>query len=116
MPQSLKHSMRPPLNRLPAVQLLRMIASREVSCEMVTHSFVDAVEQREGEVHAFAWFEAERALNIARGFDRGAKSGPLMGLPVAVKDVIDTVGHRNRARIADLCRARTRVPMRRASR
>ena len=49
--------MRPPLNRLPAAQLLRMIASREVTCEMVTHSFVDAVEQREGEVHAFAWFE-----------------------------------------------------------
>ncbi|MEO8188517.1 MAG: amidase, partial [Burkholderiaceae bacterium] len=84
--------MRPPLNRLPAAQLLRMIASREVTCEMVTHSFVDAVEQREGEVHAFAWFEAERALNSARGFDRGAKSGPLMGLPVAVKDVIDTAG------------------------
>ena len=61
--------MRPPLNRLPAAQLLRMIASREVTCEMVTHSFVDAVEQRESDVHAFAWFEAERALNIARGFD-----------------------------------------------
>jgi Asp-tRNA(Asn)/Glu-tRNA(Gln) amidotransferase A subunit family amidase len=84
--------MRPPLNRLPAAHLLRMIESREVTCEVVTHSFVDAIEQREGEVHAFAWFEAERALNIARGFDRGAKSGPLMGLPVAVKDVIDTAG------------------------
>ena len=85
--------MRPPLNRLPAVQLLHMIESREVTCEMVTHSFVDAVEQREDEVHAFAWFEAERALNIARTFDRGAKAGaPLMGLPVAVKDVIDTAG------------------------
>jgi Asp-tRNA(Asn)/Glu-tRNA(Gln) amidotransferase A subunit family amidase len=84
--------MRPPLNRLPAVQLLHMIESREVTCEVVTHSFIDAVEQRESEVHAFAWFEAERALNIARAFDRGAKSAPLMGLPVAVKDVIDTAG------------------------
>ena len=84
--------MRPPLNRLPAVQLLHMIESREVTCEMVTHSFVDAVEQREGEVHVFAWFEAERALKIARAFDRNAKSGPLRGLPVAVKDVIDTAG------------------------
>ena len=84
--------MRPPLNRLPAVQLLHMIESREVTCEMVTHSFVDAVEQREGEIHAFAWFEADRALNSARGFDDGAKSAPLRGLPVAVKDVIDTSG------------------------
>ena len=82
--------MRPPLNRLSATQLLRMIVSREVTCETVTHSFVDAIEQRESEVHAFAWFDAERALNIARKFDRGAKVSPLMGLPVAVKDVIDT--------------------------
>ena len=94
--------MRPPLNRLSAAQLLRMIASREVTCEMVTHSFVDAVEQREDEVHAFAWIEPERALNIARGFDGGAKAGPLTGLPVAVKDVIDTAGIAYRARITDL--------------
>src|SRR5918993_4595479 len=84
--------MRPPLNRLPAAQLLRMLASGEVTCEMVTHSFIDAVEQREGDVHSFAWFEAERALNIARGFDGGTKSGPLLGLPVGVKDVIETAG------------------------
>ena len=69
-----------------------MLASREVTCEMVTHSFVDAIEQREGDVHAFAWFEAERAMNMARGFDNGKKAGPLRGLPVAVKDIIDTEG------------------------
>ncbi len=84
--------MRPPLNRLSAAQLLRMIVSREVTCETVTHSFVDAIEQRESEVHAFTWFDAERALSIAREFDRGAKVSSLMGLPVAVKDVIDTAG------------------------
>ena len=84
--------MRPPLNRLPAAQLLRMLSSRDVSCEVVTHSFIDAIEQREGDVHAFAWFEPDRALKIARSFDAGTKSGPLLGLPVAVKDVIDTAG------------------------
>ena len=82
--------MRPPLNRLPAAQLCRMLAAREVTCEVVTHSFIDAIEQRERDVHAFAWFEPDRALNIARGFDGGTPSGPLFGLPVAVKDVIDT--------------------------
>jgi Asp-tRNA(Asn)/Glu-tRNA(Gln) amidotransferase A subunit family amidase len=84
--------MRPPLNRLPAAQLVRMIASREVTCEAVTHSFVDAVGQRESEVRAFAWIDPERALNIARGFDRSAKIGLLGGLPIAIKDVIDTAG------------------------
>jgi len=84
--------MRPPLNRLSAAQLVRMIASREVTCEAVTHSFVDAVGQRENEVRAFAWIDAQRALNAARDFDVGAKFGLLAGLPVAVKDVIDTAG------------------------
>ena len=84
--------MRPPLNRLSATQLARMIAAGDVTCEMVTHSFVDAVEQREHEVHAFAWFDAARALDVARGFDRSGKFGPLAGLPIAVKDIIDTAG------------------------
>ncbi len=84
--------MRPPLNRLPAAQLVRMIASREVTCEAVTHSFVDAVGQRESEVRAFACIDTERALNIARGIDLSAKFGLLGGLPVAIKDVIDTAG------------------------
>ena len=54
--------MKTPLNRLPAAQLARMIAAHEVSCEAVTHSFVDAVREREREVRAFAWFDAGRAL------------------------------------------------------
>ncbi len=86
--------MRPPLNRLPAIQLVRMIASGEVTCEAVTHSFIDAIKQREGEVHAFAWIDAERAMSIARGFDRTGQFGSLGGLPVAVKDVIDTASIR----------------------
>ena len=84
--------MRPPLNRLPAAQLARMLAARDVSCEAVTHSFLDAIEQRESEVRAFAWIDPARALDIARELDRGSARGPLHGLPVAVKDVIDTAG------------------------
>lgn len=82
--------MRLPLNRLPTVQLARMIAAREASCEAVTHSCLDAIEQREREVHAFAWINRERALHIAREFDRYPGRGVLYGLPLAVKDVIDT--------------------------
>jgi amidase len=82
--------MRTPLNRLPANRLARMIAAHEVSCEAVTHSFVDAIHEREPEVRAFAWFEAPRALDVAREHDRLPWRGPLHGLPVAVKDLIDT--------------------------
>ncbi len=70
-----------------------MLASREMTCEMVTHSFVDAIEQREADVHAFAWFErGARTRHSRAALTSSAKSGPLLGLPVAVKDVIDTAG------------------------
>lgn len=82
--------MNPPLNRLPATRLSRMIAAHEVSCEAVAHSFVDALHQSEARIRAFAWFDAVRALETAREFDRVEWRGPLHGLPVAVKDNIDT--------------------------
>lgn len=82
--------MRTPLNRLPAERLARMIAAHEVSCESVTHSFLDAIKEREKDVRAFAWLDIQRALATAREFDRGDWRGPLHGLPVAVKDAIDT--------------------------
>jgi Asp-tRNA(Asn)/Glu-tRNA(Gln) amidotransferase A subunit family amidase len=77
---------------MPATQLARMLAAREVTCEAVTHSFLDAIEQRESEVHAFTWIDTARALVTARELDRASVRGPLAGLPVAVKDSIDTAG------------------------
>jgi Asp-tRNA(Asn)/Glu-tRNA(Gln) amidotransferase A subunit family amidase len=82
--------MKTPLNRLPATRLARMIAADEVSCEAVTHSFIDAVNEREHEVHAFCWFDASRAMATARELDIVDWRGPLHGLPVALKDNIDT--------------------------
>ena len=82
--------MRRPLNRLPATQLARMIAAHDVTCEAVTHSFIDAIHESEPEVRAFAWFDADRAIATAREFDRLEWRGTLHGLPAAIKDNIDT--------------------------
>jgi len=82
--------MKTPLNRLSATRLARMIAGHEVTCEAVTHSFIDAVNEREPAVRAFAWFDPARAYATARELDIGDWRGPLHGLPVAVKDNIDT--------------------------
>lgn len=86
--------MKLPLNRLSAAHLVRMLSSREVSCEVVTHSFLDAIQQREGEVQAFTWIDPVRALDIARELDSAPVQMPLAGLPIAIKDVIDTAGIR----------------------
>ena len=83
--------MRPPLNRLSATQLVCLVASREVNCEAITHSFLDAVEQRERDARLYV-DRSGRALSIARDYDRAGDPGVLAGLPIAVKDVIDTAG------------------------
>ncbi len=86
--------MKLPLHRLSAARLARMIADGEATSEIVTRSFIDAIHAREREVQAFVWFDADRALSIARELDRlqanGARRGLLHGIPVAIKDLIDT--------------------------
>jgi Asp-tRNA(Asn)/Glu-tRNA(Gln) amidotransferase A subunit family amidase len=82
--------MRTPLNRLAATQLAKMIAAHDVSCESVMHSYLDAIAEHDHDVHAFTWFDPARALATAREFDLGMWRGPLHGLPVAIKDAIDT--------------------------
>jgi amidase len=82
--------MREPLHRLGAVALARMIAEGQASAEVVTRSFIDAIHEREGKVQAFAWFDADRAIAAARELHLVQRRGPLHGLPVAIKDNIDT--------------------------
>jgi amidase len=86
--------MREPLHRRPAHELARQIATGDVSSEVVTRSFADAIRDRERTVQAFAWFDEARALGVARELDRllanDRRRGPLHGLPVAIKDNIDT--------------------------
>jgi amidase len=86
--------MKIPLHRLSATRLAKMIAVGEATSEVVTRSFIDAIHAQERQVQAFAWFDADRALGIARELDRlqanGSRRGLLHGVPVAIKDLIDT--------------------------
>jgi len=81
---------REPLNRLPATALAQLIANGEATPETVTRSFIDAIRERDRQVQAFAWFDADHALATARMLNLTARRGALHGLPVAVKDNIDT--------------------------
>src|SRR5204862_2931466 len=51
---------------------------------------LDRIAERESVVHAFATIDPEHALRQARALDRGANRGALHGVPIGVKDVIDT--------------------------
>lgn len=58
--------------------------------ETLVTACLERIAQRDREVHAWAFVDAERALAEARERDREAPRSPLHGVPVGVKDVIDT--------------------------
>jgi Asp-tRNA(Asn)/Glu-tRNA(Gln) amidotransferase A subunit family amidase len=78
------------LNAFGAVAIARMIAGGEVTSEAVVRDCVARIAARDGVVKAFVNFDPELALAQARALDRGPRRGPLHGVPIGVKDIIDT--------------------------
>jgi Asp-tRNA(Asn)/Glu-tRNA(Gln) amidotransferase A subunit family amidase len=76
--------------RLSATEAARQLAARELSSEELVASCLERIAAREPELRAWAWLDEEAALAQARSLDAEPARGPLHGLPVAVKDVIDT--------------------------
>lgn len=85
----------PALASLSAVDAQGRIARGEITAREYLEAHITVIEAREPEVHAFAWFDADHARAQADQLDTYRRSGravgPLHGLPVALKDVIDTV-------------------------
>lgn len=79
-------------HRLSAWEASRRLARRELSAEALMRACLAHIAQREPAVRAFAHLDAEAAVAQARRLDAGAWQGLLHGLPLGVKDIIDTVG------------------------
>jgi aspartyl-tRNA(Asn)/glutamyl-tRNA(Gln) amidotransferase subunit A len=70
---------------------------REISARDVTEAFYRRIEALDDRVHAYLTLMRERALEQADQADRRrqtGESGPLLGVPLAIKDVICTKGVR----------------------
>ncbi len=78
------------LMRLTAVELGRKIKNKEVTVEEAVTAALDAIEKKEEKVHSFVTVDRERALKRAKEvqsqIDDGTLTGPLAGVPVAIKD------------------------------
>jgi Asp-tRNA(Asn)/Glu-tRNA(Gln) amidotransferase A subunit family amidase len=80
-------------NRLTATELTRAIANGEASCEAVVRDCLERIDAREKDIHAWANLDPEMALRQARALDRAGspmRDRPLHGVPIGVKDIIDT--------------------------
>lgn len=78
------------LNELSAVEAARRIAAGEITSEALVRACLDRIEAREPTVKAWAHIDPEQALAEARTRDREEPRGPLHGVPLGVKDVLDT--------------------------
>lgn len=85
------------LAELGAAEAARAIARGEVTSEALVRACLAQIESREGVVHAFRDRVApEKAIAEARERDEAPREsrGPLHGVPVAVKEIIDVAGLR----------------------
>ena len=84
------------IEQLSAVELGRKIAARELSSREVTEHFLSRIAAGDEALNAFTHIAVESALAQAESADRqiadGSLAGALCGVPVAVKDVLCTLG------------------------
>jgi Asp-tRNA(Asn)/Glu-tRNA(Gln) amidotransferase A subunit family amidase len=78
------------LVRLSASEAARLLQQRSLSAERLLQACLQQIDQREPQVLAWCALNAEAALAQARALDAGPITGPLHGLPLAVKDLFDT--------------------------
>jgi aspartyl-tRNA(Asn)/glutamyl-tRNA(Gln) amidotransferase subunit A len=85
------------LHALTIHELHHLLGTREISARDVTEAFYRRIEALDDRVHAYLTLTRERALAQADQADRRrqlGEAGPLLGVPLAIKDVICTEGVR----------------------
>ena len=84
------------LMSLTAVELGKKIKAKEVTVEAAVREALNAVHVKEEQVHSFVTVDEEgalaRAKEVQAKIDAGELTGPLAGVPVAIKDNMCTEG------------------------
>ncbi|MER6947826.1 amidase [Nonomuraea sp. NPDC000554] len=82
------------LHYLTATEMARLVRAGQVSAVELLQAHLDRIEQVNPQVNAVVTLAAEQALDAAKAADArqaaGEPLGPLHGLPVAHKDLVDT--------------------------
>ena len=77
---------------LSARELAARVSRRELTAEAVTRAYIEQIQACEPSVKAWQFFDSDMALQSARALDRHTHSSNavLRGVPVGVKDLMDT--------------------------
>jgi Asp-tRNA(Asn)/Glu-tRNA(Gln) amidotransferase A subunit family amidase len=82
------------LNWLSAADAARAVRDGAVSAERLVDACLARIRESEPQVQAWQHLDPEHALAQARALDErhraGESAGPLHGVPVGIKDIIDT--------------------------
>jgi Asp-tRNA(Asn)/Glu-tRNA(Gln) amidotransferase A subunit family amidase len=76
--------------RLTASEAVAHLTAGKLTAEHLTRACLGQVRAG-AEIKAWTWLDPEQALAQARAVDRAGRKGRLAGVPVGVKDIIDTV-------------------------
>ena len=79
-----------PLNQLTASEIVQAVASGQATCEAVAHACLERVAERDPRVQAWQFIDRDLVLKQARALDAQGSRGPLHGVPIGMKDIIDT--------------------------
>ncbi len=84
------------VTRLSAAGLGNLLIDGDTTSVEITQACLDRIEAVDGAIHAFLHVDAEGALEAARASDARRAAGTTLsaldGVPIAVKDVLTTVG------------------------
>ena len=88
----------PDLADLDLAAAAALLRARRASPVELTRACLDRIERLDGRLNAFVTVTAEEALERARAAEeelaRGVDLGPLHGIPIAIKDLVDVAGAR----------------------
>jgi len=78
------------LNELSTTEIVNKIAAGDTTCEAVVRDGIARIAARDDVVKAWVNFDEKLALAQARALDGASARGPLHGVPIGLKDTIDT--------------------------
>jgi Asp-tRNA(Asn)/Glu-tRNA(Gln) amidotransferase A subunit family amidase len=77
-------------NELSAAEAAQRLQAGTLTAEALAAACLERIAERNNEVHAWAYVDRDRVLQQARALDRMPRRSPLHGMPIGLKDVIDT--------------------------